>query len=106
MALHIQNPSNFYTAIVYQLRTRSHVTLAVFNALGTLVATLVDEVEGPGERSVNFNGNGLASGEYWYRLVVRPGGNIGQSQSFTQTKKLFLLEQDYRHTELSNHPEP
>jgi len=88
--LHI--PHNQFKAIIYKLRVRSHVTLTVFNALDQHIATLVDEVEECGEKSVNFNINGLASGEYWYRLFVRAAGQNGKSKSYTQRKKLLLLK--------------
>jgi hypothetical protein len=76
------NPFNPITTIEYQVPTRSHVSLRVFDVLGIEVATLVNVVEDPGYKSVNFNVNGLASGVYFYRL---------QAGSFSETKKLILL---------------
>jgi hypothetical protein len=80
-----------HTKIFYKLQARSHVTLTVLDALGRLIAILVDEVEERGDKLVNFNANGLGSGEYWYRLSVRAGGQNGKSKSYTKRKKLFLL---------------
>jgi len=40
----------------------------VFNTLGQQVANLGDAVQEPGEHSVRFDGTGLASGVYCYRL--------------------------------------
>jgi hypothetical protein len=59
------------------------VTLAVFDVLGREVATLVDEFEGAGFKSVQFNAGGLSSGVYYYRL---------QAGSYAETKKLLLLK--------------
>jgi hypothetical protein len=56
--------------------------LRVFNILGEEVATLVDEVEEAGQRSVHFDGLGLASGVYFYRLST--GG-------YVQMKKAVLV---------------
>ena len=76
------NPFNPSTTISYQLGTQSHVTLKVFDFLGREVAMLVNSVELPGYKSVNFYANNLASGVYYYRLQA---GNI------IETKKLVLL---------------
>jgi hypothetical protein len=76
------NPFNPTTVIRYDLPQRSHVTLAVFNALGQQVATLVDGSEETGYHEVKFDGTGLASGVYFYRI---------QAGTFVQAKKLVLL---------------
>jgi hypothetical protein len=77
------NPFNPTTVIKYQTPTNNHVTLAVFDVLGREVATLVDEFEGAGFKSVQFNAGGLSSGVYYYRL---------QAGSYAETKKLLLLK--------------
>ncbi|MFN0156823.1 MAG: T9SS type A sorting domain-containing protein [Bacteroidota bacterium] len=76
------NPFNPKTVINYQQATSNWVTLKVFDMLGREVAVLVDEVKGPGEHSVSFDGSSLASGVYLYRLSA--GGSVA-------TKKLVLL---------------
>jgi hypothetical protein len=77
------NPFNPNTTITYQLQSVNHVTLKVFDALGKEVATLVNEVQYPGNKSVIFDASALASGIYLYRL---------QSGFLTQTRKLLLLK--------------
>ena len=76
------NPFNPTTTIRYALPQRSHVRLAVFNTLGQQVGGLVDAVQEPGEHSVRFDGSGLASGVYFYRL------RVGE---FMKTKRLLLV---------------
>jgi photosystem II stability/assembly factor-like uncharacterized protein len=76
------NPFNPNTTISYQLSKQSHVTLKVFNVLGQEDAMLVNGVEEPGNKSVNFNAGNLPSGVYYYRL---------QAGSFVETKKLLLI---------------
>jgi len=76
------NPFNPSTTISYQLRTKSNVTLKVIDVLGREVSTLVNSVEQPGYKSVNFNANNLVSGVYYYRL---------QAGNFIETKKFVLL---------------
>jgi hypothetical protein len=75
------NPFNPSTTISYQLPRQSHVTLKVFDVLGREVATLVNAIEPPGFKSINFNSNGLSTGVYYYRL---------QASSYVDTKKLVL----------------
>jgi hypothetical protein len=76
------NPFNPTTTIRYQLPVESNVTLKVFDVLGREVATLVNGVEEPGYKSVNFNADGLSSGIYYYRL---------QTGNYIETKKVLLL---------------
>jgi hypothetical protein len=76
------NPFNPSTTIGYALPQRSHVTLTVCNALGQLIATLVNSEIEPGHHSVRFDASALASGVYFYRL---------QAGSFGETKKLLLV---------------
>ncbi len=77
------NPFNPATTIRYSVAHRSHVTLAVFNMLGENVATLVNDMQEPGSHDVRFDGTGLASGAYFYRL---------QSDGFVETRELQLLK--------------
>ena len=76
------NPFNPTTAIRYALSHQSHVTLTVFNNLGQLVATLVDESQDAGYHELRFDGSGLASGVYFYRLTAG---------EYVSTRRLVLL---------------
>ena len=76
------NPFNPTTTISYQLPEVNRITLKVFDVLGREVATLVNNVEGPGYKTMQWNASGVASGFYFYKL---------QAGDFTQTKKLILL---------------
>jgi hypothetical protein len=76
------NPFNPATIISYQIPTQSNVTLKVYDVLGREVATLVNGLEQPGYKSVNFNADNLASGVYYYRL---------QAGNYIATKKFVLL---------------
>ncbi|MGA9365298.1 MAG: T9SS type A sorting domain-containing protein [Bacteroidota bacterium] len=77
------NPFNPSTSISYELPMRSHVRLGVFDMLGREVRTLINQIEEPGRRSVNFDAGGLASGVYFYQL---------RANSFVETKRFMLLK--------------
>ena len=62
------NPFNPVTTIRYAIDEPQQVRLEVYNITGSLVATLVDQQQAPGTYQVNFNGSGLSSGVYIYRL--------------------------------------
>jgi hypothetical protein len=67
------NPFNPETIIKFSLPQDSWVTLKVFNLLGQVVITLVDEQKAAGEYTVSWNGkNGqnqdVSSGVYFYRI--------------------------------------
>jgi hypothetical protein len=84
------NPFNPATVISYSLPANVRqdeilsykVPLKVYNLLGQLVATLVDEEQSPGEKSATFDAGNLASGMYIYKLTA---GNL------TATGKMVLL---------------
>lgn len=76
------NPFNPSTTIRFSIPERAHVTLKIFNLVGQEVATLVDERLDAGAKVVEFQGEGLPSGVYFYQL---------QAGTFSETRKLLLL---------------
>jgi hypothetical protein len=65
------NPFNPTTTIKYEIPADGMpVILRVYNALGQHVATLVNEVKMAGQYEMSFDGKGLASGHYIYRLMA------------------------------------
>jgi hypothetical protein len=67
------NPFNPETVIKFNLPQASPVTLKVYNILGQVVSTLVDEPLSAGSHSVTWNGTNaqgrdVASGVYFYRI--------------------------------------
>lgn len=77
------NPFNPATTISYQLPAVGRVSLKVYDVLGREVRTLVDEVKRPGKYVIEFDGNGLPSGVYFYRLSAR---------NHVETKKMVLIK--------------
>ena len=64
------NPFNSTTTIKYELTSRSHINLRVFDLLGREVAVLFDGLAEPGSNTVRFEPGDLGSGVYIYRLNV------------------------------------
>ncbi len=87
-AAHSDNPE---TRIKYSLvssgeenkNKRRLVNLSVYDALGRKVANLVNKAQTSGSYEVSFEGSGLASGVYFYRLRI--GGKL-------IIKKMILIE--------------
>jgi hypothetical protein len=77
------NPFNPTTTIEFNLPRQTHVILDVYDALGRLVATLVDGVEAPGLHEIAFDGSRLPSGVYFYHLVTG---------TYSETGKALLLK--------------
>lgn len=68
LAQNYPNPFNPSTTIKYSTETSGKVELEVFNLLGKKIATLVNANQIAGEYSIQFNGSGVPSGIYVYRL--------------------------------------
>ena len=83
------NPFNPTTTIEFRMRDRGYAMLKVYGLLGADIASLVNEEMDAGVHGVTFDGRGLASGVYFYRLEIR-GGN--QQRGFSATKQLVLLK--------------
>jgi len=77
------NPFNPSTTIFYQLPASSRVTLQVYNVLGQLVTTLVDEDRPAGFHEVTFDASRLASSVYFYRMTAG---------KYVTTKKMVVMK--------------
>ena len=77
------NPFNPVTNIEFSLKENGYVRLMVYNTLGQLVQTLVDDNLNAGRHKVTFNARNLASGVYIYKIDVN---------GFTDTKKIVLMK--------------
>jgi parallel beta-helix repeat protein len=77
------NPFNPNTVISCQLPVDGNVKLEVYDVLGRVVATLADGKHPAGRYTFTFDGTGLASGVYFYRL---------QAGNLTAVRKMLLLK--------------
>jgi hypothetical protein len=77
------NPFNPVTKIKFAILRSGHGSLKVYDMLGREVKTLFDDIIGPGEYTAEFDGEGLPSGTYFYRLQIN---------DFVEIKKMVLLK--------------
>jgi len=77
------NPFNSTTSIQYALPRSGEVLLDVFNVFGERVAVLVNGHRMSGSHMVVWNGNNVASGTYFLRLLF---------DGYTKTSKMILLK--------------
>jgi hypothetical protein len=76
------NPFNPVTVIGYQLARGGEIRLSVYDILGREVAVLATGRKAAGRYTVRFDGSGMPSGLYLYRLTT--------SESYLQQKMLLV----------------
>jgi hypothetical protein len=77
------NPFNPSTVIRYSLKGNELVNMKIYNSIGEEVVTLVNQKQNTGEYEVTFEGAGLPSGVYYYKL---------DAGLFSVTKKMLLVK--------------
>ena len=77
------NPFNPSTTITYEIPTESFVVLTVYDILGRLVKTLINEEKPAGKYQVIFNSLNFSNGVYFYKL---------RAGNYTQVRKMVLLK--------------
>lgn len=77
------NPFNPSTTIRFSLSQPGHASLKVYDIMGRIVANLMEGRKDAGEYSIVFDGGGLTSGVYFYRL---------QTDRSAETKKMLLVK--------------
>jgi hypothetical protein len=77
------NPFNPTTTIRFDIGTSCHVELQVYDELGRVVATLVNERLNSGSYTAEWDARALPSGMYFYRLAA---------SGFVATRKMLLIK--------------
>ena len=81
------NPFINTTEITYGTPDNGHVTLTVYNLLGTEVQRVLDDDESANENHrIRFDGSALPSGQYTYTLVYTGNGTVSKL-----THKMYLI---------------
>jgi len=81
LASNYPNPFNPTTQIRFSLPQAEHVTIKIYNMLGQVVSTILDERKSAGNHNVQFNGRNIESGVYLYRI---------EAGEFRAVKKMVL----------------
>jgi len=93
LAQNYPNPFNSGTTLRYELPGPGKVVLRVYDVLGRAVKTLVDDYQGSGRYTVQFDGQNsgnstpLASGVYFYQLRVHRGSMV----IYSKANKMLLI---------------
>jgi len=77
------NPFNPKTNIEFSIPKQEFVKLAVYDALGREIETLVDEKLNMGTYKIDWNASNFSSGVYFYRI---------ETTDFSDTKKMILVK--------------
>ncbi len=82
------NPFNPTTTITYAVKQSSRVELNIYNSLGELIRTLVNDFNSPGAYSVQWDGRDgsgkvVPSGSYFYRIKIG---------TFVSAKKMIYMK--------------
>jgi photosystem II stability/assembly factor-like uncharacterized protein len=77
------NPFNPVTNIKFSLKNNGNISLKVFDITGKTVKELINDYRQAGEYNINFNGNELSSGVYFYTMKIN---------DFSETRKMILMK--------------
>ena len=82
------NPFNLSTTVSFDLPLRSRVVITVYNVVGQVVTTLLDEIRQAGHYDIKWDGKDqhgetIASGVYLYEM---------RAGEYTGTRKMLLLK--------------
>jgi len=77
------NPFNPSTKIEFFLPRAEYVIMEIYNIIGQKIVSLVDKPLTIGQHRIEFNGQNLSSGVYFYRIVAG---------DFHQVKKMILIK--------------
>lgn len=84
------NPFNPTTKIKFDVVKSGNVKIVVYDVTGREVQTLVNKKFQPGTYETTFDGSGLTSGVYFYRMVIRQSGS--STDGYSETKKMIYLK--------------
>jgi len=77
------NPFNPSTTIRFELAAREQVRLAIYDVAGRRVAEILNQTLPAGVHQVEFDGTGLASGVYFYRI---------STSTVSSTRSMMLIK--------------
>lgn len=81
------NPFNPVTKIAFDIPFNSNVTLKIIDIQGRELQTIANGSFNAGSYTADFNGAGLASGIYFYKISA-----VSEKQNFEMVRKMTLLK--------------
>ena len=75
--------------IEYEILKYGLVNISVYDILGRNVKEIINTVLTPGSYRASFEGAGISSGVYFYRMTVHPGGS--STEGFEDVKKMVIM---------------
>ena len=75
---HYPNPFNPVTTIKFELDIAQNVKINIYNIKGELVSELVNKTLPSGIQQVEFNGDNLASGIYFYKMEIAGNNKVNK----------------------------
>ncbi len=82
------NPFNPSTQIKFSIPEKSFVTLKIYSAEGKEIKQFVNQYLNSGLYNIDFDGTGLTSGVYFYKLEV----SSSSGKIFNESKKMILIK--------------
>lgn len=77
------NPFSAKTTIRFEIARREHVRIVLYNAAGTIIATLLDQTLDKGEHEISIEPGRFAAGLYFYEIT---------SGRFKAAKSMLIVE--------------
>ena len=84
-----QNPFNPSTTIEYILPKTSYVKIAVFNIIGELVKTMVNNIQSAGNFNLTLDMTSFSSGIYFYSIKAE---STTDRDKFNKINKMILIK--------------
>lgn len=83
------NPFNPSTNIKFDLFENSFVELIIYDNLGKIVATLLNQKINSGQHSIAWGGKNLSSGIYYCKIIVH---SLKTSSTISKTRSMIFLK--------------
>jgi hypothetical protein len=83
------NPFNPSTTISFDVPKNAHVNVVIYDVLGRVVTTLVNEVKAANRYRVVWDASNVSTGVYFYRMTAQAADGSGD---FNSVKKLLLMK--------------
>jgi photosystem II stability/assembly factor-like uncharacterized protein len=79
------NPFNSITTIKFEVRKQGSVRITIYDILGRVLAKVLDENKDVGSYTIDFDASRLASGVYFYQIVVEQ-----EDDTMSRNKTMFI----------------